>query len=331
MKKIFLMLSLAAMFAAGSWQSAQAQRHNKTYYFTYAMGNNLYVDESGSETQFIKYDELLAIVSPVTEFAIEWDGVYTIHEMGSVETSVNIDFRQFLNAYVSDRLKVGISGNSFYVYSSPNRDEVVKRRNERIAELRDWNLFLIPQNYYHYHYSGDPFYYSCGTPYTNALWTKNHCPKIEKDESSSNKSSGKEKESDRPVYVAVNRFTGERVVCSTLREQQEWEAKFAKDNQVADRIETQNTVYRNAASNAIRNGADRDASLKMSADLQRATMATYGTTRLYQKAGEQLGNVTTYISVFCYYISISSNEKARGWLETNDEKFEDFGKWIKEK
>ena len=38
-----------------------------------------------------------------------------------------------------------------------------------------------------------------------------------------------------------------------------------------------------------------------------------------------------YIDVFCYYISISSNEKAIEWLETNDDRFEDFGKWIKEK
>jgi tetratricopeptide (TPR) repeat protein len=38
-----------------------------------------------------------------------------------------------------------------------------------------------------------------------------------------------------------------------------------------------------------------------------------------------------YMDVFCYYISISSNEKAREWLETNSEKFENFGKWISEK
>jgi len=35
-----------------------------------------------------------------------------------------------------------------------------------------------------------------------------------------------------------------------------------------------------------------------------------------------------YMDVFCYYISISSNEKAREWLKTNDEKVENFGKWI---
>ena len=38
-----------------------------------------------------------------------------------------------------------------------------------------------------------------------------------------------------------------------------------------------------------------------------------------------------YMDVFCYYISVSSNENAREWLETNDEKFEEFKNWIKEK
>ena len=37
-----------------------------------------------------------------------------------------------------------------------------------------------------------------------------------------------------------------------------------------------------------------------------------------------------YIDVFCYFISISSNENAREWLKTNNEKFENFGKWINE-
>jgi len=37
-----------------------------------------------------------------------------------------------------------------------------------------------------------------------------------------------------------------------------------------------------------------------------------------------------YMDVFCNYISISSNEKAREWLKTNNEKFENFGKWISE-
>ena len=35
-----------------------------------------------------------------------------------------------------------------------------------------------------------------------------------------------------------------------------------------------------------------------------------------------------YMDVFCYYISISSNEEAREWLKTNEEKLEDFGKWL---
>ena len=38
-----------------------------------------------------------------------------------------------------------------------------------------------------------------------------------------------------------------------------------------------------------------------------------------------------FIDVFCYCISISSSEKAREWLKKNDEKLENFGKWIKEK
>ena len=37
-----------------------------------------------------------------------------------------------------------------------------------------------------------------------------------------------------------------------------------------------------------------------------------------------------YMDVFCYYISLSSNENAIIWLESNDEKFEDFGNWLGE-
>lgn len=37
-----------------------------------------------------------------------------------------------------------------------------------------------------------------------------------------------------------------------------------------------------------------------------------------------------YMDVFCNYISISSNGNARKWLETNNEKLENFGKWISE-
>ena len=37
-----------------------------------------------------------------------------------------------------------------------------------------------------------------------------------------------------------------------------------------------------------------------------------------------------YMDVFCYYISISSNEKATEWLETNNEKLENFAKWLNE-
>lgn len=38
-----------------------------------------------------------------------------------------------------------------------------------------------------------------------------------------------------------------------------------------------------------------------------------------------------YMDVFCYYISISSNNKAQRWLEANYEKFEKFAKWIQER
>jgi Tfp pilus assembly protein PilF len=38
-----------------------------------------------------------------------------------------------------------------------------------------------------------------------------------------------------------------------------------------------------------------------------------------------------YMDVFCYYISLFSNEKAGEWLMTNREKFEQFAKWIIEK
>ena len=37
-----------------------------------------------------------------------------------------------------------------------------------------------------------------------------------------------------------------------------------------------------------------------------------------------------YMDVFCYYISISSNEKAKEWLITNNEKVENFGEWLNE-
>ena len=35
-----------------------------------------------------------------------------------------------------------------------------------------------------------------------------------------------------------------------------------------------------------------------------------------------------FVDVFCYYISISSNENSLEWLKTNNEKFEKFEKWI---
>jgi len=38
-----------------------------------------------------------------------------------------------------------------------------------------------------------------------------------------------------------------------------------------------------------------------------------------------------YMDVFCYYISMSSNENARKWLKENSKKVEDFGKWMSEK
>jgi len=37
-----------------------------------------------------------------------------------------------------------------------------------------------------------------------------------------------------------------------------------------------------------------------------------------------------YMDVFCNYISISSNEKAKEWLRTNNEKAENFGEWLNE-
>ena len=36
-----------------------------------------------------------------------------------------------------------------------------------------------------------------------------------------------------------------------------------------------------------------------------------------------------YIDVFCYYISLSSNENATKWLEKNNNKFEGFKRWLK--
>jgi len=35
-----------------------------------------------------------------------------------------------------------------------------------------------------------------------------------------------------------------------------------------------------------------------------------------------------YMDVFCYYISVFSNENAREWLKKNSKKLESFGKWI---
>ena len=35
-----------------------------------------------------------------------------------------------------------------------------------------------------------------------------------------------------------------------------------------------------------------------------------------------------YMDVFCYYISISSNDKAKKWLETNNEKLKKFAEWL---
>ncbi len=35
-----------------------------------------------------------------------------------------------------------------------------------------------------------------------------------------------------------------------------------------------------------------------------------------------------YMDVFCYYISMSSNKKAEDWLKANNEKFENFKKWL---
>lgn len=37
-----------------------------------------------------------------------------------------------------------------------------------------------------------------------------------------------------------------------------------------------------------------------------------------------------YMDVFCYYISISSNDKANKWLDTNNEKLKAFAKWLQE-
>ena len=39
---------------------------------------------------------------------------------------------------------------------------------------------------------------------------------------------------------------------------------------------------------------------------------------------------TEYMDVFCYYISVSSNEKAKEWLAANDEKLENFVDWVNE-
>lgn len=36
-----------------------------------------------------------------------------------------------------------------------------------------------------------------------------------------------------------------------------------------------------------------------------------------------------YMDVFCYYISQYSNDKAAEWLKANNEKFDNFGKWLK--
>jgi len=38
-----------------------------------------------------------------------------------------------------------------------------------------------------------------------------------------------------------------------------------------------------------------------------------------------------FTDVFCYYISASSNEKAREWLKKNNDKLEKFAKWNKGK
>jgi len=38
-----------------------------------------------------------------------------------------------------------------------------------------------------------------------------------------------------------------------------------------------------------------------------------------------------YTDVFCYYISLSSNENASKWLEANNKKFERFKKWLSER
>ena len=37
-----------------------------------------------------------------------------------------------------------------------------------------------------------------------------------------------------------------------------------------------------------------------------------------------------YIDVFCHYISLSSNENSRNWIESNIEKFESFENWLNE-
>lgn len=37
-----------------------------------------------------------------------------------------------------------------------------------------------------------------------------------------------------------------------------------------------------------------------------------------------------HIEAFCYYISLSSNEKAYEWIEANNEKMEKFGQWLNE-
>lgn len=38
-----------------------------------------------------------------------------------------------------------------------------------------------------------------------------------------------------------------------------------------------------------------------------------------------------FTEVFCNYISLSSNKKAREWLQTNEEKLDNFGKWLETK
>jgi TPR repeat protein len=193
-------------------------------------------------------------------------------------------FTSFYDAYYDGYLKMGWSHTMTQARVFTTEEEAIKSRSEVVGKYGsdDWNVLLIKN-----------FTMNDRGDYIRLYeWSKGHAPKKKSSgssSSSSNKSS--EQEKDKPVYVAVNKFTGQRVVCSSAAELREWEAKFAQDNKVADRIQTQQKVYRDAAAAAIRQGADRQSTLQNSANLQKATETTYGTTRRIIKAGERLGNL----------------------------------------